>query len=221
MFLLRLFSLITSGTLLRTGRPYFAPSYVHKLCIYFHSNRDVGFIETNNRDFISLWSTGIRRKATNTISSLTNFTLTDSESCSTENTKATNAPNKYCMSLYSGSKVTMMEYSLKILEYSLTHCLTKHATDDLLKLIADILPQPNCATRSNYKQDKFFSNFLKYPIADVHKYCFQCHHLADSLHDTPAVFHNGCNEKFEKFLVCDIEQQIAHLLSGKLFLYFL
>ena len=148
------------------------------------------------------------------ICSLSTFTLTDSGSCSTDNTKA-NPPSQHSMPLYSGSQITTMEYNLKILEYSLTHCLTKRAMDDLLKLIADILPQPNCATRSNYKQDKFFSNFLSYPIAEVHEYCFQCHHLANSLDDTPSVCPNGCKEKFEKFLVCNVEQQIAHLLSGK------
>ena len=113
--------------------------------------------------------------------------------------------------LYSDSTTTAFEYNLKILEYSLTHCLTKRAVHDLLKLISDILPQPNIAMRSLYKQDKFLASFLEYPVAEVHKYCCHCHRALEAADACP----NGCNGRIERFLICNIEQQIMNLLSGK------
>ena len=109
--------------------------------------------------------------------------------------------------LYSQAHTTVFEYNFKILEYSLTHSLTKRAVDGLLKLISDILPHPNNAVRSLYKQDKFFTSFLEYPIAEVLKYCSQYHHLLDTSLPSP-VCSNGGHATIEKFLMCDIEQQL-------------
>lgn len=49
--------------------------------------------------------------------------------------------------LYSTSEINAFEYHANVLEYSLKHCLTKCAFEDLLKLIATLLPKPNLASQ--------------------------------------------------------------------------
>ena len=114
--------------------------------------------------------------------------------------------------LYSTSEISAFEYHANVLEYSLKHCLTKCAFEDLLKLIASLLPKPNLASPSIYKQNKFFSNFYDKPSTEKHQYCTSCHHLLDL---GEAECPNKCVGKIECFLLCDIEQQLKNTLTGQ------
>ena len=114
--------------------------------------------------------------------------------------------------LYSTSEINAFEYHANVLEYSLKHCLTKCAFEDLLKLIASLLPQPNLASPSIYKQNKFFGNFFDKPSTEKYQYCTSCHHLLD-LGEVECP--NKCVGKIECFLLCDIEQQLKNTLSGQ------
>ena len=99
-------------------------------------------------------------------------------------------------------EISAFEYHANVLEYSLKHCLTKCAFEDLLKLIASLLPKPNLASPSIYKQSKFFSNFYDKPSTEKHQYCTSCH---DLLNLGQAECPNKCVGKIECFLLCDIE----------------
>ena len=120
--------------------------------------------------------------------------------------------------LYSTSGISAFEYHANVLEFSLKHCLTKCAFEDLLKLITSLLPQPNLASPSIYKQNKFFGNFFDKPATEVHQYCTSCHHLFELAEvECP----NKCAGKIERFLLCDIEQQLENTLSGKIYRHIL
>ena len=70
---------------------------------------------------------------------------------------------------------SVLQYHSMILQYSLKHCLSKTAFNDLLALIADLLPRPNNAAHSVYKHQKFFSIFEKQSFIEKHQFCTMCH----------------------------------------------
>lgn len=114
--------------------------------------------------------------------------------------------------LYKNSNVTVAQYQCMILEYALTHNLSKKATNDMLKLISRVLPSPNNAVASVHKLDGVLSKFYDRKTIQKYSYCTSCHHVLTVSED---ICPNLCNAVLEKFLMCDIESQVAGILSDK------
>ena len=134
----------------------------------------------------------------------------DSFQCETSEAHA-ESTEKCSDILYNGTKISVLQYHSIILQYSLKHCLSKTAVNDLLTFIADLLPRPNKAARSIYRHEKFFSVFEKQSFIEKHQFCTLCHHLFD---ETETLCPNECISTIENFLICDIESQIQSALSG-------
>lgn len=133
-------------------------------------------------------------------------TNTDNEQVEVENTSVSSDP------LYLSSEFSAFEYHINVLKFALKHCLTKCALEDLLKLISFLLPQPNLASPTIYRQNKFLNELFDQQVIQKTKYCATCHRLLEPPDEDECP--NRCANSVESFVLCDIEQQLKNILSG-------
>ena len=126
--------------------------------------------------------------------------------------------DKFFEPLYPGSDVTIFEYHTSLFHFSLKHCLTKLAYEDLLKLISQQLPSPNSAMTSLYRLKRFFNHIFCEPVVEKHQYCSVCHHLITKDEVETDLQHvvclHNCSAPCEEFITCDIEFQLKAIMAG-------
>ena len=128
--------------------------------------------------------------------------------------RTTTLDDRFFEPLYNGAEVTIFDYHISLFHFSLKHCLTKQGYKDLLKLVSQQLPSPNCALTSLYKLKKFFDHIFNEPAIEKHRYCSSCHHLLTKDEDATGTCPNKCSAVLEEFIICDIEYQLKAILSG-------
>ncbi|KAH0557457.1 hypothetical protein KQX54_006297 [Cotesia glomerata] len=86
--------------------------------------------------------------------------------------------------LYNNSPINCGNFIFKILECSLTNSLTKKATEEILQLLYNILPQPNNVPRNKYQFKKFLKSEIPSFDTAIHKHviCEGCGHYRGEFH---------------------------------------
>lgn len=142
----------------------------------------------------------------------------DTESTSSEEDSST-APNELpshpsmreCVS--DNCDLNVFDSHLFIYQFSITHCLSMVATEELLRLLRLHVPQGQLP-RSAYKLKQFFSSMFPDLISSIHYYCKCCHRL---LSDSSTCSEPTCTgSSKESFISVPLQSQLKRKLEGNL-----
>ena len=122
-----------------------------------------------------------------------------------------NIENSFHQPLYEGAGLTIFESYLSLMQFSLRHGLTKHASSNLLTLVGEHLPSNSMV--SLYKLRKFFEDAYDDMSFTTHYCCACCHAY---LSDVESICPNGCEVSGAmEFLTVPVEPQLKRRLEGK------
>ena len=119
--------------------------------------------------------------------------------------------------LYENSPITTKSFSFLIKAYLIKHSISEKATDDILKIFCNVLPDSNNCPTTVYKLNKI-TNIFKHQ-SNHFKLCSRCHcELIANVCSNEECDSDARNDSMN-FFTFDLENQLQNIIKSKYYFY--